>query len=87
MEHSDDWCMLQVIKNYGTMWRLVMVDENKSHGFAPRVFQLILRSNVFHTCVLIVVLLDAIVASRLHFDHRHKLPENKLDQFYYAEVG
>ncbi|KAL8573711.1 hypothetical protein ACOMHN_018986 [Nucella lapillus] len=76
----------QVIQNDGTMWRLVMMDENKSHGLAPPVFQRALRSNFFHTFILVLVLLDACIAASLSFNHRDKLPEHKFDKFYYAEV-
>ncbi|KAK7090889.1 hypothetical protein V1264_010629 [Littorina saxatilis] len=76
----------QVIQSDGTMWRLVMMDENKAQGLAPPIFQKVLRSNFFHTFILILVLLDASIAASLSFNHRDKLPEDKLDEFYYAEV-
>lgn len=78
---------IQVIQSDGTMWRLVMMDENKSQGLAPPIFQRILRSNFFHTFILILVLLDASIAASLSFNHRNKRPADKLDEFYYAEVS
>ncbi|XP_076454223.1 sodium leak channel NALCN-like [Babylonia areolata] len=76
----------QVIQSDGTMWRLVMMDENKAHGLAPPFFQRVLRSNFFHTFILLLVLVDACIAASLSFNHRDKLPEHKLDGFYYSEV-
>lgn len=63
-----------------------MVDENKTSGLAPPIFQRVLRSNVFHTFILFLVLGDAITAASLRFDHHTKNPQDKLDGFYYAEV-
>lgn len=68
------------------MWRLVMMDENKAQGLAPPIFQRVLRSNFFHTLILILILVDAAIAASLRFNHYDKLPAHKLDMFYYAEV-
>ncbi|KAK7489326.1 hypothetical protein BaRGS_00019434, partial [Batillaria attramentaria] len=76
-----------VIQSDGTMWRLVMMDENKAQGLAPPIFQRALRSNVFHTFILILVLLDASIAASLRFNHRDKDPNDKFDNFYYCEVA
>ncbi|PVD19084.1 hypothetical protein C0Q70_21643 [Pomacea canaliculata] len=76
----------QVIQSDGTMWRLVMMDENKAQGLAPPIFQRVLRSNFFHTLILILILVDAAIAASLRFNHYDKLPAHKLDMFYYAEV-
>ena len=77
----------QVIQSDGTMWRLVMMDENKAQGLAPPIFQCVLRSNFFHTFILVLVLLDGSIAASLSFNHGNKRPEDKLDEFYFAEVG
>ncbi|XP_046577854.1 LOW QUALITY PROTEIN: sodium leak channel non-selective protein-like [Haliotis rubra] len=76
----------QVITTDGTVWKLVILDENKSQGLAPPVFQQVIRSNLFHTFILLLVLASAITEASLHFDHRTKNPDDKLDGFYYAEV-
>nr|AGC13755.1 LNALCN-EEEE [Lymnaea stagnalis] len=76
----------QVIQNDGGSWKLVMVDENKTNGLAPPIFQRVLRSNFFHTFVLLLVLIDASIAASLSFDHNKKMPEDKLDGFYFAQV-
>ena len=77
---------VQVIQNDSGAWKLVMVDENKHSGLAPPIFQRVLRSNVFHMLTLLLVLVDTCIAASLRFDHHTKLPERKLDEFYYAEV-
>nr|KAG5701453.1 hypothetical protein BaRGS_032785 [Batillaria attramentaria] len=79
--------LVKVIQSDGTMWRLVMMDENKAQGLAPPIFQRALRSNVFHTFILILVLLDASIAASLRFNHRDKDPNDKFDNFYYCEVA
>ncbi|XP_021355108.1 sodium leak channel non-selective protein-like isoform X2 [Mizuhopecten yessoensis] len=76
----------QVIQTEGNTWKMVMIDENKAQGMAPPVFQRIMCSNVFHTFFLLLVLASAITEASLSFDHKTRLPENKLDGFYYAEV-
>ncbi|GFS24477.1 sodium leak channel non-selective protein-like, partial [Elysia marginata] len=76
----------QVIQNDSGAWKLVMVDENKHSGLAPPIFQRVLRSNVFHMLTLLLVVVDTGVAASLRFDHHTKLPERKLDEFYYAEL-
>ncbi|XP_055869131.1 sodium leak channel NALCN-like isoform X2 [Biomphalaria glabrata] len=76
----------QVIQNDGGSWKLVMVDENKTHGLAPPIFQQVLRSNFFHTFILLLVLIDAVIAASLSFDHHKKNPNEKFDIFYYSEV-
>ncbi|XP_012946071.2 sodium leak channel non-selective protein [Aplysia californica] len=63
-----------------------MVDDNKTNGFAPPIFQHVLRSNYFHTFFHVLVLVDASIAASLEFDHHLKLPQNKYDNIYYAEV-
>ena len=64
-----------------------MVDENKHSGLAPPIFQRVLRSNIFHMLTLLLVMVDTFIAASLRFDHHTKLPERKLDEFYYAEVS
>ncbi|KAH9490260.1 hypothetical protein Btru_035289, partial [Bulinus truncatus] len=76
----------QVIQNEGGSWKLVMVDENKTNGLAPPIFQQVLRSNFFHTFILLLVLINAVIAASLSFDHNKKKPEDKFDIFYYSEV-
>ncbi|XP_041355861.1 sodium leak channel non-selective protein-like [Gigantopelta aegis] len=76
----------QVIQSDGSIWKLVILDENKTKGLAPPVFQRVVRSNFFHTFILLLVLASSITQASLHFDHVSKLPDNKLDGFYYAEV-
>ncbi|XP_059160576.1 sodium leak channel NALCN-like isoform X2 [Physella acuta] len=76
----------QVIQNDGGSWKLVMVDENKTNGLAPPIFQRVLRSNFFHTIILLLVLIDASIAASLSFDHDKKLPDDKMDGFYFAQV-
>ncbi|GFN75763.1 sodium leak channel non-selective protein-like [Plakobranchus ocellatus] len=76
----------EVIQNDSGSWKLVMVDENKHSGLAPPIFQRVLRSNLFHVFTLVLVLVDASIAASLRFDHHTKLPELKLDKFYYAEL-
>ena len=66
-----------------------MVDDNKHKGFAPPIFQKILRSNYFATLFHILVLVNAISAATLQYDHNTKFaddPEAKLDNIYKAEV-
>lgn len=78
--------LFQVIQNDGGSWKLVMVDENKTNGLAPPIFQRVLRSNFFHTIILLLVLVDASIAASLSFDHDKKLPADKMDGFYFAQV-
>ena len=65
-----------------------MVDDNKHKGFAPPIFQKILRSNYFATFFHILVLVNAISAATLQYDHNKKTaaPSKKLDNIYKAEV-
>lgn len=76
----------QVIQSDGLTWKLVFIDEDKAQGRAPPIFQRILRSNVFHITVLLLVLMNAVTAASLMFDHDKIDPDHKLDSFYYAEV-
>ena len=63
-----------------------MVDDNKHKGFAPPIFQKLLRSNYFNTMSHILVLLDAGIAASLEFDHKTKQRDHKFDDIYYAQV-
>ncbi|XP_014778996.1 sodium leak channel NALCN [Octopus bimaculoides] len=76
----------QVIQSDGVTWKLVFIDEDKAQGRAPPIFQKILRSNVFHISLLLLVMLNAFTAASLTFDHNKTNPDRKLDGFYYAEV-
>ena len=77
----------QVIQSDGLTWKLVFIDEDKAQGRAPPIFQRILRSNVFHISVLLLVQMNAFTAASLTFDHNKIDPDHKLDRFYYAEVS
>ncbi|ESP00279.1 hypothetical protein LOTGIDRAFT_141037, partial [Lottia gigantea] len=77
----------QVIQSDGESWKLVIMDENKTKGLAPDALTALVKSNLFHTLILILVLAAAITEASLHFDHKTKNPKDTLDNFYYSEVS
>ena len=66
---------------------MVTIDENKPRGLAPPFFQRVLKMTWFHTLILLLVLANAMTAATIHFDHLYIDPYQKMDHYYYTEVG
>ncbi|XP_064638187.1 sodium leak channel NALCN-like isoform X2 [Lineus longissimus] len=77
----------QVLHGDGNQWKMVTVDESKPRGTAPPMFQRILKSTVFHSIILLLVLANAFTMASVRCDpHIEVKYEDKLDAYYYAEV-
>jgi len=79
-------CQVLVCEN--GEWKMMTVDESKPHGRAPPVCQRLLKMAPFHIAIQLLVLVNAIVAASMHFDHR--TPTTHSDYYswyYYTEVN
>uniref|UniRef100_T1INA8 Ion transport domain-containing protein n=1 Tax=Strigamia maritima TaxID=126957 RepID=T1INA8_STRMM len=78
----------QLLTTSDVGWKLITVDETKPRGKAPRVFQKILQSAVFHVIIMSVLLTNAITAASIHHKHDGKIRQEDFpDKFYIAEIG
>ena len=69
-------------------WKMVTIDENKPRGLAPAFCQRILKMAWFHIMILMLVLANAIVTATIRFEHNGRSdPSQKIDAYYYTEVG
>ncbi|XP_074643734.1 sodium leak channel NALCN-like [Tubulanus polymorphus] len=75
----------QVLHAEGNSWKLITIDESKPRGIAPPIFQRVLKSTVFHTLVLLLVLVNALVAASVRFDHDEDDNHSVKNGYHYAE--
>ena len=66
--------------------KLVVVDENKTKGLAPHIFQRILRSSLFNMTMLLLVLANAIITATIKHTHKEKIDKRTFERYYYIEV-
>ena len=81
--------LYQVLVCESGEWKMMTVDESKPRGRAPPFCQRLLKMAPFHIVIQLIVLLNAIVAASMHFDHRTPtLARNDpYTWYYYAEVS
>ena len=65
------------------------MDESKPRGRAPPFCQRLLKMAPFHIVIQLLVLLNAIVAASMHFDHRTPTStrNDPYTWYYYTEVN
>ena len=69
-------------------WKMMTVDESKPRGRAPPFCQRLLKMAPFHIVIQLLVLVNAIVAASMHFDHRTAKSHNDpYTWYYYTEVS
>jgi len=71
-------------------WKMMTVDESKPRGRAPPFCQRLLKLAPFHIVIQLLVLVNAIVAASMHFDHRTPGGTRNKDPYtwyYYTEIG
>ena len=75
--------IFQVLQDDGTYtpWKLTTVDENKPRGLAPHCCQFILQSRIFHMAILIMVIIDAMLAST-HNMFNNTLNEEENERYH-----
>jgi len=66
---------------------MMTVDESKPRGRAPPFCQRLLKTAPFHIVIQLLVLLNAIVAASMHFDHRTPRHDHPNTWYYYTEVS
>jgi hypothetical protein len=66
--------------------KLVIKDEQKSHGIAPQIFVRILNSSWFNITVMILVLANAVITATIKHTHKELIDKNNLQTYYYIEV-
>jgi len=81
--------IVQVLVCENGEWRMQTVDESKPRGGAPPFCQRLLKQAPFHIAIQLLVLLNALVAASMHFDHRTPTSTRNNDTYtwyYYTEV-
>ena len=70
-------------------WKMMTVDESKPRGRAPPFCQRLLKLAPFHIVIQLLVLVNAIVAASMHFDHRtpSSTRNDPYTWYYYTEVS
>ena len=62
------------------------IDEEKSQGLAPAVFQKILRSSLFNMTMLLLVLANAIITATIKHSHKEHIDNYRLRIYRYVET-
>lgn len=79
--------VVQVLQIDGDGWKMVAVDESRPRGLAPAWLQRMMKSASFQVATILLVLANAITVATIHFDHNKIDPHQKINMYYYAEVG